>query len=323
MGIVFKKYIWILSLILSVVVSFFLAKLASLVIEGTFFSQSFIPAATTIGSDGSAEDTEKSVVDINVIIKRNFFDAKESVATVIEKDKTGTATDTDKTEQVEETPTGEAVLTSLDIKLWSTISVGDGKNPYSSCVVGGGSGKEAKTYTIKSKELFAPGVKIVRIMAKRVEFTNKGKLEYVELQKFAGKVDMTKEPKTKKTPKVVEKTEETTPVEEIQQEGDVIKIARSVVDSALADPTKLYTDIRAVPFVEEGKPGGFKLLSVKNGSLFHKLGVKRGDILQNVNGKTFDIQTGLQMMDLLKTESEFTIELQRRGENKTLKYQIQ
>lgn len=297
-------------------ISYLLAKVTALFIAG-YFPDAVI--TTTVSKKTEIDVVGKKVedVDVGVILKRNFFDDKE---TKITKDVTVTDTIPDKVVKVDIPKTDKAVETTLDIKLISTISVGNGENPYSSCVIK--SARKTGTYTIKSKESFAPNTKIVRILHKRVEFLNNDKLEFVKLLDFAKAKDFTKKPvRDKKDVKKRITRKDDTPTE-IKQEGDVIKIPRTEVNKALANLSKLYTDIRAVPYFKDGKAQGLKLLSVKRGSLFSKLGLRRGDILKSINGKVLDIQSGLQMFNELKNESEFTLELDRRGEEKKMKYEI-
>jgi len=293
--------------------------MTSLFIEG-YFPNAVITATSPKKVDLDVSGKSTGEVDIEVILNRNFFDAKE---TKITKDD---ATDDNdkKTDVKDDTPVipkdQKAVKTSLSIKLLSTISVGDGRNAYSSAVIKGK--KKPGTYTIKSKESFAPNTRIVRVLPKKVEFLNNDRLEYVELDDFAKKVDLNKKPKRSKGDVTKRVTRKDDDAKDIKLEGDVFKIPRKEIDRALANISKLYTDVRAVPYYKDGKPQGFKLLSVKRGSLFQKLGLRRGDILKSVNGTMLDIQTGMNTFNSLKNESEFQLELERRGEEKVFKYEI-
>jgi len=313
-GVTLKKYIWILGLLATLVISYLMARITSLYIEG-YFPSTLITASSTSSSDKKVLEQISKEFDINVILKRNFFDEKE----------TEIKTDSPPVEIVEDVkdevvPTGEAVLTKMKINLISTVSVGNGQNPYSSAVIK--NGKEIGTYTIDGDKTFAPKVKIVSILPGRVEFINEKRLEYVLLDDFVTKKGKTPT-KTSFTDKIATRvTKSSEEITDITADGDVIKIPRSIIDQALNQPDRLYTDMRAVPFYKEGKASGFKILSVKRGSLFEKLGLKRGDILKSVNGKVLEIATGFQTFNTLKSESEFVLEFERRGEEKTQRYEI-
>ncbi|MFH1358159.1 MAG: type II secretion system protein GspC [bacterium] len=310
MGASLKKYIWILGLLCIIIISYFLAKIVTLYIEG-YFPNDMMTLSAEVKKSQVVEAGILPEIDVNAILKRNIFSAEEITETTmpIEDD-----------QQQQQVTSDVAVETKLSIKLISTISVGDGKNQLSSCVVE--SDRKTDAYIVGGKKTFSPGVKIVSILPKRVEFINGGQLEYVKLQEFAKGYDMTKPLKqTPTTTKRVARTDESDD-ESIVRQGDSFQIARSEVDSALSNMSKLYTDIRGVPYFDEGVARGFKILSVKKGSLFDKLGIKRGDILKSVNGRTLDIQSGFETFKSLKTETEFELEIERRGEAVNYKYEI-
>ena len=303
----------------TLLISYLLAKMTTLFIEGTFFPNAVVSSeAPSLLSDvvGAVEETK---VDLSVIIKRNFFDANETVATP-------PANNNDQsTNQVENTTSQitneEAVQTSLDIKLLSTISVGDGTTKQSSCVIG--SGKKTDTYYIGSKDSFAANTQLTKILADRVLFLNNGRLEYVLLEDFAKTVDMSKKPDKFPTKdiKTIDVSQEDK-TSSVSQEGDVIKIARSELEKALEDRTKLLSQARITIYYEDDKPAGFKMESVLRGSIFDKLGLRKGDVLKTINGKTFELSTGIELFNSLKDQSDFVLELKRRGEDKTFKYQV-
>lgn len=318
-GILIRKYLWVVSLFFTVVISYLLARVISLFIAGYFPNVMITTPEETLMKE-IARVQEGLEVDPDVILKRNFFDAKETVIKAADEVVSDDATLVEGAK--ENLPQNlEAVETGLNIKLLSTVSVGNGENPYSSAVVKGESGVD--THTIKSKNPFGTDTKIVRILPKRVEFLNRGRLEFVKLEDFAKEIDLNQKPDRSQIAGVTRvDRDEGEQIEDITQVGDVFKIPRTEVDSALSNMARLYTEMRAVPYFKEGKPQGFKVLSVKNGSLFQKLGLRRGDILKTINGKLLEVQTGLETFSTLKNESEFKLELERRGEDIEYKYEI-
>ncbi|MFA4875517.1 MAG: hypothetical protein WC690_09295, partial [bacterium] len=94
------------------------------------------------------------------------------------------------------------------------------------------------------------------------------------------------------------------------------------VDDALQNLDRLYTEIRAVPNFSGGKVSGMKILSVKNGSLFSKLGLRRGDVLQKINGMELDVKKGFEIFNQLKEQKTITLDLIRQGQPTTLEYEI-
>ena len=312
---------WVLTLIAVVMISYLLARMTSLLIAGQF-SDVMIVASFPEKEGGILKNTSDKAVDVGLILKRNFFDAEESQFASEEE----TASEGEATTTSEEGADNQvAVKTSLSISLISTVSVGNGENPLSSCVIE--SGKQQGVYKVASQPSFAPDTKIIRILPKRVEFLNKDRLEYVELVDFAkGLSPYTKPDRSPLLSGDALATEnleaETEEAADVQQDGNRFQIPRSEVEKALENLSLLYTEIRAVPYFKDGKANGFKLISVKQSSLFEKLGLKRGDILKSINGNVLDIQSGLKLFTELKNETSFILEVERRGTEQSFYYDI-
>lgn len=101
-------------------------------------------------------------------------------------------------------------------------------------------------------------------------------------------------------------------------------IDRSEVDNALENMSQLFTQIRAVPHFEGGKSTGFRLFAIRQDSLFDKIGLKNGDIIQNINGNELnDPGQAMAMFQGLRNERELTVQVLRNKEPKTLSYRFQ
>jgi general secretion pathway protein C len=101
-------------------------------------------------------------------------------------------------------------------------------------------------------------------------------------------------------------------------------VDRNEVDNALSNLSKVATQARVVPSFKNGKPNGFKLFSIKPGSIYSKIGLKNGDVIQKING--YEINSpdkALELYQKLKDASSVAIELQRRGQTKNFSYSIQ
>lgn len=321
---------WFFSLFLVMMIGYFLARMVGFLVAGYFPDVVISPRAPK-NISASAGDALQREIDIEAIIQRNFFDSQESsFAKGGPVSTQPVAREKDEDENADKTPKNlEAVRTSLDVHLISTVAVGDGRNKLSSCVLQ--TGRANEVYTVGSDPSFAPETKITRIQPRKVEFLNKGVLEYVELVDYGKGIKPSKPERItsldkNKSRRVLEKPEaEETPADtgDIAREGNNFTIPKAEVDKALANLSRLYTDIRAVPYFKNGKANGFKLINVRGGSLFEKLGLRRGDILKSINGTVLDIQSGLQTFNNLKNESSFTLEVERRGVEQAFSYQIQ
>lgn len=310
-----KKYMWVISLVAVAICSYFLARMTANLIAMQFEGEMAPPSYPIQEREEKAKELEAlGLEDFEPILKRNIFDSRDVglVSSPVEGE------DIDELVEVG----GEAVPTSLKIKLVSTFSVGKGEDKRSTCVVSSESGKgEGDIYIVDDEKQFAPDTRIVRILYNRVEFVNKNRLEYIELEDFTQGIAMNVPPRSEeRTDEGGDKDEKDVGVEK-QAEGAYV-IDRSEVDDAIANLDKLYTQIRAVPHFSEGRPSGLKLLSVRSGSIFSKLGLRRGDILQRINGLELDIKRGLEIFNQLKNETRITIDLERRGGRQTLDYEI-
>jgi general secretion pathway protein C len=101
-------------------------------------------------------------------------------------------------------------------------------------------------------------------------------------------------------------------------------VPRSAVDGALNNLSELATQARIVPAFEGGKPVGFKLFSIKPGSLYSKIGLQNGDVINRINGfEMSSPEKGLEVYQKLKDSSSVTVDIKRRGKPMSLDYAIQ
>ncbi len=98
---------------------------------------------------------------------------------------------------------------------------------------------------------------------------------------------------------------------------------RSEVDNAIAHLPELLTKARVVPNFTDGKPDGFRIFAIRKDSLYARIGLQDGDILQRVNDiEVRNPQNFLQVFDQLKGESSITINLIRDNKEETFAYSI-
>lgn len=85
----------------------------------------------------------------------------------------------------------------------------------------------------------------------------------------------------------------------------------------------LMTQARVVPNMISGKIQGYKIFAIKPGSLYEKLGLKNGDIIERVNGvevKTPD--KALTLLQELRYERRFELDYIRQGQKNTSTYNV-
>ena len=101
-------------------------------------------------------------------------------------------------------------------------------------------------------------------------------------------------------------------------------IDRGVVDKILENQAELMRQARIVPEQENGKMVGIRLFGVRPETLLGVLGMENGDRLQTING--FDMtspEKALEAYARLRTSDHLTVQVNRKGSNMNLDYNIQ
>ncbi len=101
-------------------------------------------------------------------------------------------------------------------------------------------------------------------------------------------------------------------------------VERKEVDNALSNLSQIAQDARIVPSFQGGKPNGFKMFSIKPGSIYSKIGLKNGDVIQKINGYEMNSpDKALELYQKLKDTSSVSLEIKRRGQTMNMGYTIQ
>lgn len=325
MGGLLKQYGWAVNLFFTLLFAYFGAKITNVYVA------SLLEVSRSIGVVSGGEQAASPVVthdvaDYDVVVKRNIFDSSDA------EPGNGEAPDCSVPENAGlpecssgAVPTGEAVKTSLGIKVIAVMVVGEGKDVRSSATIDAGS-NSVDVYAVgDDKKTFAPGVRLVQVKPSRIEFTHAGRLEYAELDQGLGE-SIFGPPKgnVASTAPTTKSDLPSAPTgDKVAKLGDnKFAIDQAEIDGALANLDKLYTEIRAVPNFQDGKVQGMKILSIKPGSIFAKLGLKRGDVLARINGVELDIKSGFAIFNQLKDQKTFNLDLNRDGKNQTMDYEI-
>lgn len=99
------------------------------------------------------------------------------------------------------------------------------------------------------------------------------------------------------------------------------EIDRSEVDAALDNMNQLFTQVRAVPHFQGGKSTGFRLFAIRQNSIFDRIGLRNGDIIQSINGQDVsDASKALSLFQDLRNAGNVSVQLVRNKEPKTLSY---
>lgn len=78
-----------------------------------------------------------------------------------------------------------------------------------------------------------------------------------------------------------------------------------------------------VPYFKRGKAAGFRIKHIKRGSLYTKLGLRNGDVIQRINGYVINSpQRALEAYSNLMSADNISVDIVRRGKSKNMSYQI-
>jgi general secretion pathway protein C len=95
------------------------------------------------------------------------------------------------------------------------------------------------------------------------------------------------------------------------------------VTASTENISQLLTQARALPYMEQGKTIGFRISEIVPGSLYEKIGIQNGDVIQKINSQDVDDPAKFfQMYQSLREERSITIDLIRGGQRQSLNYEI-
>jgi len=105
--------------------------------------------------------------------------------------------------------------------------------------------------------------------------------------------------------------------------SSTITLDQSTVTRSLGDISKLLSQVRVRPHYKNGKPDGLMLSQVKPNTIFTRLGLRNGDVIQNVGEKTIENPDDIMgFYEELKSGSDVSLEIMRRGKKKALNYKF-
>lgn len=106
----------------------------------------------------------------------------------------------------------------------------------------------------------------------------------------------------------------------------VVTLKDSYVEEQLGEGfVKIIQSSRFVPHLDEnGQAQGFKIFGIKPNTLFKKIGLQDNDVIHQVNQTSLkNVEQGFALYQALQDESEVVIGVMRKGEQVTVKVQIE
>ena len=104
---------------------------------------------------------------------------------------------------------------------------------------------------------------------------------------------------------------------------DAIVMNRSELQEAMADMGSMLSQAQIRPYFNAGVPDGFIVTSIRSGSLYQKMGIANGDIIQEVNNRKIQTADDLSgLLNTLKSTNDISLMVKRGGTPKTMNYQF-
>jgi general secretion pathway protein C len=101
------------------------------------------------------------------------------------------------------------------------------------------------------------------------------------------------------------------------------RLERSEINRIMANLNEVATQARMVPYFQGGKTLGFKVFAIRANSIFQKIGLQNGDVLQKVNGFEMNsVDRALSVYSKLQDATALTLELMRNGQSIVMNYSI-
>jgi general secretion pathway protein C len=100
-------------------------------------------------------------------------------------------------------------------------------------------------------------------------------------------------------------------------------VSRALLDKVLSAQSELMRAARVIPYEENGRVVGVKVYGIRRAALLGKLGIQNGDVLRTING--FDLSSpdsALEAYTKLRQMDQFSIAMIRRGQPRTMEYQV-
>lgn len=95
------------------------------------------------------------------------------------------------------------------------------------------------------------------------------------------------------------------------------------VAGSLENMNQLLTQARVVPVIDNGKTTGFRIFEIVPNSLYQKIGLVNGDVIQRINGVEIDDPNKFfQTYQSLKDEKSISVDIVRNGAKQSLSYEI-
>lgn len=296
----YRRFYWVANGLLVLAIAYTIAGI------GVRFAVDYIPIPEPKPRAAPMQPRQQApatVADYQVILARNLLAAK-----------------------VEEAPppvepgSNEPAKATIQATLLGTVA---GPEKYAFAVVQA----QGKNEVVRIGEKIAGSAEVLEIHRGRIVIMNNGRKEELSMydeKALPGNAEAPSRPE----PAMLVPTPSGAPTGQpevaVRQTGDTsFEIDRNDFERQTENLGPLLTQARVVPHFENGAINGYKIFAIKPDSLYMKIGLENGDVIQNINGIQVDSpEKALQMFQSLRTEKNFTISLSRNNSPLQFNYNL-
>jgi type II secretory pathway component PulC len=298
------------------------------------------PESYQIQTEKLPIDSGKSIKSFEVILERNIFNAQKMEIELppLLPEPEIIAPETTDEEAVEHTRFAIALAGTMIYGAKSSFAFISKKDSLHKYVIYGiGECFDAKTI-LREKECGSESVKLLDIKDRWVLILHKETKQALWMVSPVGVEEVSTAVQPKNVKNKTKKTQKTTalvvpPKEKavtknsalpsIPAEGEnTFHFQRVWVDEQLENFGQLLNDARIVPTMKDEKPY-FMFQYIKEQSIYEKLGLKPNDIILEINGFLVDtVGKALRLLEVLQSEREISLKVEREGEPVQFNYYI-
>lgn len=184
--------------------------------------------------------------------------------------------------------------------------------------------KETDTFLLGDT---VPGeARVVDITRDKVFFERNACPEFLELlQPEPLKKRMAGERKRQLSPNKGGGTEDGYREDGFERAGNNVAVTRQWVDKALSvDFAKTLQDAKASPNIVGGEVKGFVLTRIRPDSVYEKMGLKDGDVIEAINGiELNDAARAIQTLNAMRNENNIELTVKKTGAGQSINQKIQ
>ncbi len=345
MQLLFRKYAWIMKFIIVGIVAILLAVALNRV-AAIFLAPLTVPE---IALDNKTKNKTKKVSSrlknfSNPIKSRCLFGCLEdtpvaSATGCSDGCKAGETCQDDTCVPISQDTSSLPVASDIGAKLLGAMVAG---NPdFSTALLVAGE----QTYVVGIGEKILDG-EIVEIRRDRIIIQRNGRLEYLKLENTIngnpsaarnsatasaiarasrGSMDIkpTSYPELRPSIPNIPKKSDNSGVKKIS--ATEFQLDQAFLEKELSNTGKLASQVSIAPNYDAAgaKQAGIKMMGIRSGSVFNKLGIQSNDVVKKINGTKVQNQShALGLLNKLKGKSNASIEVERKGASTVLKYKV-